>query len=97
MKEILTSSEEAKAEFALKHGKNSTDRMTPELLRAIGDLICTSRITYEERSLKMLVVGRGLSQDENGDWLLMFDVKKPDDTFDHVEFTIRKTGWGRRL
>jgi hypothetical protein len=81
-------------EFVHKHGENVTERMVPTLMEALAGLINKSEINHNGRSCKLKVLG-SVKQDEDDEWSLMFDVLDPDDTFDHVEFNITKTGWGR--
>ena len=83
------------ADFAIKHGKNTTDRMTPDLLKAICDTLTVNGIVYngEKRTVKQL----GEMLEQEGQHILLFDVLCPDDTFDHVEFKVVKSGWGRSL
>lgn len=81
--------------FLIKHGGNTTDRIVPDLLRSIANLINKSEIEYNGRKCKLRQLGEPRSRD--GGWRFTFDVLNPDDTFDHVEFTITKTGWGRMI
>lgn len=81
--------------FALKHGKNVTDRMVPDLLTAIGNKLNGTSIKYNGRICELKILGD--VSERNGEVSLLFDVLKPDKTFDHVEFKITKTGWGRSL
>jgi hypothetical protein len=93
---LLGNSEELA--FSLEHGKNTTNRMVESLLIAIAQVINTSHITYEGKSCRLKCLGAGVSKsDETGEWRLLFDVLDPNDMFDHVEFKITKTGWGRSM
>jgi hypothetical protein len=84
------------AEFSVKHGRNTTDRMVPDLLQALADLINKSKIVYNGKECELKQLGDTVVSDAGED-MLVFDVKNPDDTFDHVEFKVVKSGWGRKL
>lgn len=80
-----------RAQFALAHGKRTTDRLVPELLETIVTLL-------EGKSVGNGFIKRlGDVRERDGEWSVLFDVKNPDETFDHIEFKITKTGWGRAL
>lgn len=84
------------AKFAIKHGDRTTDRMVEDLLEAIADLLNASQITCGGKRLSLKTLGN-VGKDSEGTTRLLFDVKNPDETFDHIEFKIIKTGWGRAL
>lgn len=86
---------EDQLEFSLKHGKNVTDRMVPDLLQAISVVLNHNLLSYNGKTCEMKQLGNIIERD--GEWSLLFDVKNPDEIFDHVEFKIVKTGWGRSL
>lgn len=80
--------------FAIKHGINTTNRMVPDLLNAVKESLEKHGIEYNgHKIIKQL----GEVKERDGEWSLLFDVKNPDSTFDHIEFKVTKTGWGRSL
>lgn len=83
------------ADFAMKHGQNTTDRIAPDLLEKIAELLNGKTIEYNGRTCLIKKVG-GLYE-RDGEWRFMFDVKYPCDQYDHVEFTVTKTGFGGSL
>lgn len=84
------------AKFALKHGENSTDRMSADLLNGIKTSIKATGVPYDGRLLSVREVNQP-KQDNMGNWYMTVDVLEPDGVHDHVEFTITKTGWGRAI
>lgn len=86
---------ETQAMFAKKHGETTTNIMEPDLLAAIATLIDQKEVIYHGKPCQVKVLT--VSKNDVGKWRLLFDVKNPDDTFDHVEFNVVKTGWGRGL
>lgn len=84
------------ADFILKHGSRTTDRMVPDLLSAVRSKFDGAEINYNGKSCQIKCLGEPY-QGGDGEWKMLFDVKNPDETFDHVEFLITKTGWGRSL
>lgn len=78
------------AEFAAKKGRNVSDRLVPELLKAIGKKLDGQTIELEGRSVELRVLSDLDNLSKNR---LIFDVKKPIKGFSHVEFTIEKSGW----
>ena len=84
-----------KGDFAMKQGESVTDRMVPDLLQAILDVL-PNEIEYNGKKCILKPLGKGVVQ-SNGSWSILFDIKDPDDTYDHVEFCIEKTGWGRSI
>lgn len=84
------------ANFALKKGRNTSDRLVPDIMKALMEAINKTTIEYEgTKQLKTL--GTEIKQNDDGDWYLTFDVIEPGEGFDHIEFTIKKTGWGMCL
>jgi hypothetical protein len=86
-------------EFLVKHGRNTTDRMAAGLLEAIADML-PGFLYYNGKKCRMKLLevndNKGIGTDaETGEFVLRFDIIDPDENFDHVEFAIRKTGWGR--
>ncbi len=71
--------------FALKKGENESHRLVEFCLQQIAQHINASP------NLKAL----GDPYERDGEWHLTFDVKTPGMGFDHIEFTIKQTGWGR--
>jgi hypothetical protein len=82
---------EEKIDFAMKKGERDTGRLVKECLlafsRALGDRQCL----VGNRACEFKVITK-----EIGD-SLMVDITNPSDEYDHIEFTITKTGWGRKL
>lgn len=87
---------ETQAMFALKHGHNQTDSMVYDLMVSLSGLINASEVDFRGKKCKLKLLGLSRHGDDEN-FSLLFDVKNPDDTFDHVEFKITKTGWGRAL
>ena len=86
---------ETQTQFALKHGDNVTDRMAQYLLNAIIETLAKHGIEYHgHKTIKQL---GEVDLGHDGEYRLLFDVKNPNDIFDHVEFKVVKTGWGRAL
>lgn len=81
--------------FALKHARNTTYRMVPDLLETIVKTLHGQEIDYNGK--KCVLSRLGDVRERDGEYRVSFDVLNPDDTFDHIEFTITKTGWGRSL
>lgn len=80
--------------FAIEHGKRTTDRMVQGLLEAISRKL-SEGIEYDGRKLQIKQLGSIMKT--NCEVRLLFDVQNHDDTFDHIEFKVTKTGWGRSL
>lgn len=77
--------------FVMKHGRNTSDRLVPELLKAIGEKL-SEGIILNGQLLKVEPLCEPTERD--GQYSLLFDVKEIAG-FDHIEFKITKTGWGR--
>jgi len=86
---------EEKAAFIMRHGSNTTDRMVPDLMEAIISCLEINGIKIGDKSVRVKRLGAGVTASPDGETRLLFDVLDPDDTFDHIEFKITKTGWGR--
>lgn len=92
---MIDKSELDKAAFALKHGKNTSDRLVPDIMQGISDILDGNRVFFNGRSCAIKKLGEVRQRD--GEWRFSFDVLNPDETFDHIEFTVTKTGWGRGI
>jgi len=69
--------------FALPKGNRETDRLEPELVKALVDCLEGQTFTYNGQLCTISRFGdKGV------------DVRGVDG-FDHIEFCITKTGWGR--
>jgi hypothetical protein len=82
--------------FALKHGSNTTDRITPDLLKAIMETLANHGVVYNGDVRYCIPLGVGVDTDPDGEWRLLFDIKGVDG-FDHIEFKVTKTGWGKNV
>lgn len=83
---------EIQANFAIEKGKRETDRLISDCLKEIRCALEGKEISLRGRLCKL----KALSKDDNFE-KLVFDVLNPSDTYDHIEFTIKKTGWGRMM
>lgn len=73
------------AMFALKNGQNTSDRLETDLIAAIVETLVTHGITFNGKKCEIKPFGT-----------LGFDIKGVDG-FDHIEFKLVKTGWGREF
>lgn len=78
-------------DFIIKHGNNTSNRLVPELLKAIGEKL-SDGITLHGQNLRVKPLCDPIERD--GQYILLFDVKEVAG-FDHIEFKIMKTGWGK--
>jgi len=85
--------EEARIHFELESGKNQSDRMVYAVLGALAKHL-DNHIIVDGNMYDIRVLGA--PTERNGEISLMFDVKDLPG-FDHIEFTIKKTGWGRNV
>jgi hypothetical protein len=70
-------------DFLVKHGINTSDRISKDLINVIQEILVSSSYEYKGKPLEFKAFGNS-----------GIDVKGVDG-FDHIEFTITKTGWGR--
>lgn len=80
--------------FLLKHGDNTTQRIAPDILEALHEHL-SKGILYKGKIYQVKKLGE-IDLDSDGYCRLLFDIKDIEG-FDHIEFSIRKTGWGRAL
>lgn len=88
---------ETTREFALRKGRNVSNRLVEEILLAVSEQLIHGRtIRLGDRNVIVTVVaGTGVGkrgEDETAS--LLFDVRIPGHGFDHIEFKVSKTGWG---
>lgn len=93
----LTPQQNLEIRMAENHGRNTTNRTAEELLTVIGEMINKQTVEYNGKLVKLKTLTEKPSVGKNGEVALMFDALNPDNTFDHIEFTITKTGWGRSM
>lgn len=74
--------------FLIKHGTNISDRVVNDLYNAIAEFLNGKEIPFIGQSIKLKVLGDVSRTDRE---YLIFDVRDIDG-FDHIEFTIKKTG-----
>lgn len=82
---------EAQAHFAMEKGKRDSDRMAEECFSKIASLLTGQNVTIAGRKGRLVGIGG-----KTGEYL-MFDIRFETGSPDHIEFTIRKTGWGGAL
>ena len=75
----------------MSHGENTSDRLVPELLKAIGKKLSEGIVLNGQT---FLVKPLCEPTERDGQYNLLFDVKDIAG-FDHIEFKITKTGWGK--
>ena len=80
-------------DFAAQKGIRDTDRLVTECLMAIAPLLDGKTVRIEDKDCAVVC----LKAHEKGKPYLMFDIRDPNETYDHIEFTVNKTGWGRGL
>lgn len=83
---------EIQTNFAFEKGKRDTDRLVSKILLAFLRKLEGQHIEVNGKQCTIRRVGRGDINDK-----LMVDILNPTDEYDHIEFTIEKTGWGRSL
>lgn len=80
--------------FMIPSSQRNVERTVPDLLDAIATALTETVIQYEGKEFKLHVLTPSFLEDKQ-QWNLMFDVRDPNECFDHIEFSIRQTGWGR--
>lgn len=80
-------------EFLMKHGENASDRLVRDLLFAIAETLEKHGVIYADGFYKIKRVGTGVFK-RDGAHHLLIDVKNAGG-FDHIEFCVTKTGWGK--
>lgn len=76
--------------FSIPEAERRTDRIAAKCFSEIARLLGGKTIAIDGRDCRLFILTKGKTK-------MMFDVLDPDDTIDHIEFTITKTGWGRAL
>lgn len=76
----------AQIHFQMESGKNQSDRMVQDCLDGLAAHLDSSYVTVGDNIGVMKIV--------NKEGRIMLDIKGLPG-FDHIEFTIEKTGWGR--
>lgn len=76
------------ADFALRKGKRDSDRLVDDCLVGLAALLQGTFVQVDGKEYPIKVIGQ--------ERRLMFDIEGLPG-FDHVEFTIEKTGWGMQL
>lgn len=76
------------AYFALEKGKRDSDRLVEDCLAGLALLLNDTFVQVNGRMYPIKVIGR--------EGRIMLDIKNLPG-FDHIEFTIEKTGWGTVL
>lgn len=82
---------ETQAHFATQKGKRDSDRLAEECFSKIASLLTGHDVTIAGREGRLVVLGGKTGEH------LMFDVRFETGSPDHIEFTVRKTGWGGAL
>lgn len=84
----MASDFEIQSHFALEKGRRDSDRMVEECFSKIGQLLTGQNVEVAGRKGRLVVFGGKIGEH------LMFDIRFETGSPDHIEFTIRKTGWG---
>ena len=79
---------ETQSHFAITKGRVESDRVTRECLKALQKLMDGKHVRVCGKKAKIRIVG------DVKDNKFMLDIVGLND-FDHIEFTVTKTGWGR--
>lgn len=82
---------ESQSHFAMGKGRLDSDRLVEECFSRISSLLTGRDVTIAGRKGRLAVFGG-----KNGEYL-MFDIRFETGSPDHIEFTVRKTGWGGAL
>lgn len=77
---------ETQIHFQMESGKNQSDRLVHECLIGLAGLLHNQYVQVDGKQYKIEVIKQVGS--------VMFDIKDLPG-FDHIEFNIEKTGWGR--
>jgi hypothetical protein len=80
---------ETQAHFAMEKGKRDSDRLVQDCLDGLARLLHEQLVGVDDKLYRMKVIGK------NGGKIMLDINGLPG--FDHIEFTVEKTGWGRDL
>lgn len=82
---------ETQSHFAMEKGKRDSDRLVEECFSSVASLLTGHDVTIAGRKGRLVVLGG-----KTGEYL-MVDIRFETGSPDHIEFTVRKTGWGGAL
>lgn len=92
----MTDNIEQPIEILVSHAQRTSDRVTNEILLAISECIRGKELHLNGQTLTLKPLGETGVGVRNGELSLLFDVKHVEG-FDHIEFKIVKTGWGKSV
>lgn len=82
--------------FQIESGNNISDRIAPILLRNMFFIMKDMKVPFQGKMCTLKLVGEPYKNETSGEWELMFDVMGVEG-FDHIEFILTQTGWGREI
>jgi hypothetical protein len=77
---------ETQAMFGIRKGQRESDRLVQDCLDGLTLLLHDKYVQINGKGYPVKVIA--------GEGRIMFDIRNLP-SFDHVEFTLEKTGWGR--
>lgn len=81
---------EAQVHFQMESGKRQSDRMVEDCFVGLVSLLHDQYVQVDGKPYQMKVVSKPDSDK------ILFDIRDLPG-FDHIEFVIKKTGWGRGI
>jgi len=85
---------ETPIDLHIDHAKRTSDRISHEILLAISEFLRGKELPINGNAVTLKPLGETGVGVRNDELSLLFDVLGVDG-FDHIEFKVVKTGWGR--